>query len=101
MYDNGLGVPQDYKESVKLYRLSAEQGHASAQINLGVVFEKGLAVEWLLLAAEKGNSACDSVYGCSRRRNDSRPDRRSPETDEGVDGGAWEGMMAGINKVTR
>ena len=28
MYDNGEGVPQDYKEAVKWYRLAAEQGDA-------------------------------------------------------------------------
>ena len=26
MYDNGEGVPQDYAEAVKWYRLAAEQG---------------------------------------------------------------------------
>ena len=44
MYDNGLGVPQDYKEAVKWYRLSAEQGHASAQINLGNMYAEGQGV---------------------------------------------------------
>ena len=44
MYDNGLGVPQDYKESVKLYRLSAEQGFAKAQFNLGLIYRKGRGV---------------------------------------------------------
>ena len=28
MYDNGEGVPQDYAEAVKWYRLAAEQGDA-------------------------------------------------------------------------
>jgi len=37
MYDNGEGVPQDYKEAVRWYRLSAEQGHAGAQSNLGLM----------------------------------------------------------------
>ena len=27
MYDNGEGVPQDYAEAVKWYRLAAEQGY--------------------------------------------------------------------------
>ena len=27
MYENGQGVPQDYKEAVKWYRLAAEQGY--------------------------------------------------------------------------
>ena len=40
-YAKGLGVPQDYKEAVKWYRLSAEQGVAQAQYNLGV---------WLILS---------------------------------------------------
>ena len=34
MYDNGIGVPQDYKTAVKWYRLAAEQGYAYAQTNL-------------------------------------------------------------------
>ena len=31
MYDNGLGVTENNKEAVKWYKLSAEQGKASAQ----------------------------------------------------------------------
>ena len=31
----GQGVPQDYAEAVKWYRLAAEQGNADAQYNLG------------------------------------------------------------------
>jgi len=41
IYSKGQGVPQDYKEAVKWYRLSAEQGVAQAQYNLGV---------WLILS---------------------------------------------------
>jgi TPR repeat protein len=33
VYDTGKGVPQDYTEAVRWYRLAAEQGHASAQYN--------------------------------------------------------------------
>ena len=44
MYDNGLGVPQDYKEAVRLFRLSAEQGYANAQYNLGQMYYKGQGV---------------------------------------------------------
>ena len=29
MYDNGRGVPKDYAEAVKWFRLAAKQGHAS------------------------------------------------------------------------
>ena len=31
MYDNGQGVPQDYKQAVKWYTKAAEQGDADAQ----------------------------------------------------------------------
>ena len=44
MYKNGQGVPQDYKEVVRLYRLSAEQGDAEAQSSLGVMYCKGKGV---------------------------------------------------------
>ncbi len=34
MYDNGQGVPKDYKTAVKWYRLAAKQRYAPAQYNL-------------------------------------------------------------------
>ena len=62
MYDKGQGVPQDYAEAVKWYRLAAEQGDADAQYNLGVMYDNGQgvpqdyaeAVKWYRLAAEQG-----------------------------------------------
>ena len=44
MYDLSLGVPQDYKEAVKWYRKAAVQGNASAQNNLGYMYEYGQGV---------------------------------------------------------
>jgi TPR repeat protein len=41
MYRNGHGVTQDYKTAIKWYRLSAEQGNASAQLNLGAMYANG------------------------------------------------------------
>ena len=35
MYNEGLGVSQDYAEAVKWYGKAAEQGDANAQYNLG------------------------------------------------------------------
>ena len=63
MYDNGQGVPQDYSEAVKWYRLAADQGDAYAQNNLGVMYAKGqgvpqdyvLAHMWFNLSAAQGN----------------------------------------------
>ena len=59
MYYNGHGVPQDYAEAVKWYRLAADQGVAAAQHDLGVMYLKGqgvpqnyvLAHMWFNLAA--------------------------------------------------
>ena len=44
MYYKGEGVTQDYKEAVKWYQLSAEQGHPEAQYKLGVMHENGKGV---------------------------------------------------------
>jgi TPR repeat protein len=41
MYDNGFGVPQDYKEAIKWYRRAAEQGNDRAQYNLGLMYDNG------------------------------------------------------------
>jgi len=34
MYYEGQGVPQDYAEAIKLWKLAAEQGNAGAQHHL-------------------------------------------------------------------
>ncbi|MDC0305257.1 sel1 repeat family protein [bacterium] len=44
IYANGNGVPKDYAEAVKWYRKAAEQGDASAQVNLGWMYDKGKGV---------------------------------------------------------
>ena len=63
MYRNGEGVPQDYKEAVKWYRLAAEQGRAVAQNNLGIMYEYGngvlqdntMAHMWYNIASANGH----------------------------------------------
>ena len=40
MYAQGQGVPQDYQEAVRLYRLAAEQGNADAQMVLDALIKK-------------------------------------------------------------
>ena len=44
MYEEGEGVPQDYKEAVKWYTKGAEHGDADAQTNLGVMYGRGRGV---------------------------------------------------------
>jgi hypothetical protein len=63
MYTNGMGVPEDYAEAVKWYRLAADQGDADAQFSLGLMYNNGEgvlknyaeAVKWFRLAADQGN----------------------------------------------
>ncbi len=44
MYDNGLGVKQDYAKGAKWYRKAAKKGNATAQYNLGLMYENGEGV---------------------------------------------------------
>ena len=41
MYQNGVGVTQDYVQAVQWYRKSAEQGDATAQLTLGEAYQDG------------------------------------------------------------
>ena len=44
MYDNGQGVPKDFQEAARWYRLAADQGHAKAQTLLGRMYAQGQGV---------------------------------------------------------
>jgi len=43
-YEQGKGVPQDYAEAVKWYRLAARQGLPNAQFHLGLMYYAGRGV---------------------------------------------------------
>jgi len=43
-FNNGIGVPQNYTEGFKWYRLSAAQGHAGSQSVLGVMYVAGRGI---------------------------------------------------------
>jgi len=59
----------DFKTAMKLWRPMAEQGHAKAQYNLGLMYARGdgvpeddkQAVKWLRLAAEQGDAKAQAV----------------------------------------
>ena len=84
MYGIGQGVPQDYAEATKWYRLAAEQGHADAQFNLGRMYANKVsnwvarlrasldlgvphddaeAVKWYRRAAEQGHAGAQFNLG--------------------------------------
>jgi len=61
----GDGVPQSYVEASTWYRKAADQGHAAAQFNLGLLYANGRGVDqdlvqahmWLNLAAAGSEAA--------------------------------------------
>ena len=78
MYHWGDGVPQDFTEAVKWYRLAAEQGNAYAQTALGVMSYAGdgvpqdatEAVKWFRLAAEQGDADAQTMVGAMYANGD-------------------------------
>ena len=86
IYNKGDGVPQDFKEAAKWFRLAAEQGYAEAvkwyrlaadqgvaqaQNNLGFMYKNGQGVpqdyaeaaKWYRLAADQGHASAQSTLG--------------------------------------
>ena len=69
-------MPQNYGEAAKWIRLSAEQGDAEAQFNLGRMYFEGLGVaqDWVLalmwthLAAAQGHEAAIQVQEVLKER---------------------------------
>ena len=45
MYDDGLGVSQDYQHAKMWYEKAAAQNDERAQVNLAVLYAKGNGVE--------------------------------------------------------
>ena len=52
-YYNGEGVPKDYQQAVKWFRLASEQGEAHAQFKLGL-WEKSVVRFWPASGREGG-----------------------------------------------
>jgi len=71
----GEEVPQDYLEAVKWYHRAAEQGHAFAQSNLGVMYAKGAGVPqdyarahmWFNIAASSGKDYAREMRADARK----------------------------------
>lgn len=68
-YYLGLGVNRDYRQAQQWYELSATNGYANAQRNLGQLYESGKlgardfekAYIWLFAAYQQGNSHAGST----------------------------------------
>ena len=67
MYANGRGVPQDDAEAVRLYRLAAGQGDATAHLHLGLHYEFGRGVLQNLVRAHKWYNLAASRFPASEQ----------------------------------
>ena len=84
MYLNGAGVPQDYVEAVRWYRLAADQEVAGAQFSLGFMYATGQGVPqddvqahmWFNLAASRmtGEDRESAVEARDRIADELTPD---------------------------
>jgi len=71
MYAYGEGVEQNDTETVRRWRLAADQGDANAQFGLGMAYENGRGVEqdfaeavrWYRLAADQGDARAQYNLG--------------------------------------
>ena len=71
IYGKGIGVTQDFSQTINWYRKSAEQGNASAQNNLAVLYSEGKGIakndteafRWFNKAAEQGNALAQNNLG--------------------------------------
>jgi TPR repeat protein len=69
-YEHGLGVPQSFELAADLYLRAAEQGDATGQYFLGLMYDKGhgvwqdgiLAYKWLNLAAARAPARYRDQY---------------------------------------
>jgi TPR repeat protein len=81
MHATGQGVPQNYEEAIKWYRLSAAQGEAGAQSNLGYMYSKGQgvqqdhkeAIKWYSLAANQGHAIVQNNLGNMHKAGQGTP----------------------------
>ena len=100
MYKEGKGVTQDYDEAIKWFRKAiakygnsiaqkqlyatqelkwrkeAEQGDSEAQLNLGIMYEKGQGVtedyieayKWYILSGAQGNEVATKLRGSLQKK---------------------------------
>jgi TPR repeat protein len=70
-YYAGLGVPRDYKESLKWLHKAEKNGNIDAACRIGKIYRKGLgvdachkkAMEWFLKGYHKGNKMATMCLG--------------------------------------
>ena len=106
MYYQGQGVTQDFKEAVKWFRLSAEQGNADAQDILGVMYSNGQGVTkdysrayiWYSIAAAQGVTSAAKSRDYFVQTNETTTTRGGSGEGKKVCGIAFQGMRRDANQ---
>ena len=78
MYQEGLGLPQDFATAASWYKQAADQGHGGAQFNLGILYDLGRGVPqdhsqsaaWYRKAALQGESGAQNRLGIAYIRGE-------------------------------
>jgi len=73
IYEQGLGVPVDYVESARWWRMAADQGHAGAQFSIGYCYARGEgvprdlaeAVKWYHKSSAQGYASAHRFLGAA------------------------------------
>jgi uncharacterized protein len=90
LYENGLGVPKDYSEAAKWFRIGVgRDDDAVAETELGFLYAAGgfgisrdfaVAVRWLRRAAEQGNAEAEGMLGAMYNDGKGVPEDYSQST---------------------
>jgi len=73
IYEQGLGVPVDYVESARWWRMAADQGHPGAEFSIGYCYARGEgvprdlaeAVRWYRKSSAQGYMAAHRFLGAA------------------------------------
>ena len=80
-YYSGKGTQQNYKEALKWFKASAEQGNSNAQRALAVMYFRGEgipqdyreAAKWFVFSAEQGNAGAQYDLGIIHYEGEGMP----------------------------
>jgi Sel1 repeat len=80
LYNKGWGVPRDYVQTAKWYRLAAAQGNVDARYNLGILYDDRHRYAEANRRLTRHCQSCSAPFGGERGGS-----RRSPPSNIGVE----------------
>jgi len=81
LYEEGIGVAEDFKLSAQWHEKAADRGLAEAQMSLALLYDQGkgverdpsIAAEWTMKAASQGHPPAQALYGLKLVRGNGTP----------------------------